>query len=74
MGMKRKRRVRLITHSDSLPDFEGVQVGRRPVGGHYLLLAPKILRGLDGEVSSQSVDGHLEVPAERVLFVQVLGG
>lgn len=72
--VRRKRRVRLITHEERLPDFEGVLVGRRPVGGHYLLLAPKILQASDDQVRSRQVDGHLEVPAERVLFVQVLGG
>jgi hypothetical protein len=71
--VRRKRRVRLITISDQLPDFEGVLERRRPIGGHYLLRAPKVLRQVGDEVHTTTVDGHLEVPAERVLFVQVLG-
>lgn len=72
--VRRRRRVRLITHSENLPDFEGVQVGRRPIGGHYLLLAPKVLRQVGDEVHTTTVDGAMEVPAEKVLFVQVLTG
>lgn len=59
-----KRRVRL--HLDeNQPTVEGILAGRW--GGHYVVLAPNILA--DGD---HKVTGHVEVPAERVVLVQVL--
>ncbi len=59
-----KRRVRL--HLDeNRPSVEGILAGRW--GGHYVVLAPNLLA--DGEVP---ISGHVEVPSERVVFVQVL--
>lgn len=69
---RRKRRVRLhLLDGNGQPGetVEGIQVGRRPIAGHYLLLAP---RHLEGEDRSNTLEGHLEVPAPRVLMVQVL--
>jgi len=59
-----KRRVRLHL-TDNQPTVQGVLAGKW--GGHYVVLTPTILA--DGEVT---VSGHVEVPADRVLFVQVL--
>ena len=59
-----KRMVRL--HLDNTqPSVEGILAGRW--SGHYVVLAANLLA--DGEVP---VAGHIEVPAERVLLVQVL--
>ena len=63
----RKRLVRLHLLDDQ-PSVEGILSG--VTAGHYLILAPKVLIAED---QSQSFDGHLLVPAGRVLFVQVLG-
>lgn len=62
-----KRLVRLHL-ADNQPSVEGVLAGRW--GGHYVVLAPKLL---DATQRTFSLDGHLEVPAERVLYVQVIG-
>lgn len=67
-GYRRGRRVRV--HLDGTQvSVEGVMVGRRPVAGHYMVLTP---RALEDEGRSASISGHIEVPASRVLFVQVL--
>lgn len=63
----RKRLVRLHLTGDQ-PSFEGVLVGR--MDGHYQLQAPKLLVSED---QTQTLDGSVLVPRERVLFVQVLG-
>lgn len=72
MTMKAKRRVRLHLQlpKGQTQTVEGLQVGRRPIGGHYVLLTPKIIESAE---TSISVDGHLEVPAERVIYLEVLG-
>jgi hypothetical protein len=66
----RKRRVRV--HFNPIPgvevnDFEGVLVGR--VNGHYLILAPKLLQDAN---SSYSLDGAVEIPADRVWWLERL--
>lgn len=66
-----KRVVRV--HCEDRPNtpvttFEGVLAGRW--GGHYVLLAPKIVKDAEDSVS---IAGMIEIPAERVVFVQVLG-
>lgn len=66
-ALRRNRRVRLHLLADA-PSVEGVLTGRW--GGHYILLAPTVLQSAD---ETFALDGHLEVPTERVLFVQVLG-
>lgn len=62
-----KRRVRLHLLGQA-PSLEGVLAGR--YGGHYVLLVSSLV---EAEGRNVPLDGHLEVPAERVLFVQVLG-
>jgi hypothetical protein len=71
MGMRRKRRVRV--HQNGGPSFEGIQLGRRPIGGHYVLLAATALEGADdGQVRSVKLDAeHVEIPAARVVFIEV---
>jgi hypothetical protein len=59
---KRRARLHLI---DNQPSVEGILAGRW--GGHYVVLTPTLLA--DGEMP---VSGHVEVPAEKVLLVQVL--
>jgi hypothetical protein len=61
-----KRLVRLHLDNDQ-PSVEGILAGRW--SGHYVLLAASVYEGSDRSVS---LTGHLEVPAERVLFVQVM--
>lgn len=68
-AMRGKRRVRLQLEDKpgvEAPTLEGVLVGRW--SGHYVLLVPRVLQA-DGSVA---LEGTVEVPAERVLFVQVL--
>ncbi len=49
------------------PSIEGILVGRWT--GHYILLQPKLLRT---EEATLALEGTVEVPAENVVFVQVL--
>jgi hypothetical protein len=66
-----KRRVRLHLidpPQGSAPSVEGILQGRW--GGHYVVLAASVIEEV-GAIAH--LDGHLEVPAERVMFVQVLG-
>ncbi len=65
-NVKGKRLVRLHL-KDGAPSLEGILVGYWDY--HYILLAPKLL---EAEGATVSMDGHLEVPSARVLFVQVL--
>lgn len=51
------------------PSVEGVQLHRRPQGGHYVLYQPQYLEQEDHTIP---LDGHLEVPSARVWFIQVL--
>lgn len=72
VGRRAQRRVRLhLYDGKGQPGetVEGLQVGRRPIAGHYQLLMPKHIESPD---HTNSLEGQLEVPAERVLFVQVL--
>lgn len=66
-AVRGKRLVRLHL-AENQPSVEGILAGRW--GGHYVVLAPKLLNDAQ---QTFSLDGHLEVPAERVLFVQVIG-
>lgn len=68
---RRKRRVRI--HQNAGPSFEGIQLGRRPIGGHYILLAATAIEGTDdGQVRGIKLDaGHIEIPAGRVVFLEV---
>lgn len=66
--MRRRRHVRLHLKAAN-ESLEGIQVGRRPIAGHYLLMVPKVLEAADQTVT---LDGTLEVPADNVLYIQVL--
>jgi hypothetical protein len=50
------------------PTFEGVLLARTP--DHYRLMACKQIIDSDQSVN---LDGEVEVPRERVLFIQRLG-
>lgn len=75
MGLRRTtaRRVRMHLEDGGGgrhgPSVEGVQMHRRPVGGHYILHQPRYLEQEDQTVP---LDGHLEVPSRRVWFIQIL--
>ena len=62
--MRRKRLVRV--HQADGPTLEGILLQRRP---DYRLAAPKML---ETEDQTHSLDGEVEIPRERVLFVQLL--
>lgn len=68
-----KRPVRLhladVPGMETMPSLDGILVGRW--GGHYVLLTPKVVVAED---VSHAISGTVEVPAERVLFVQVHPG
>lgn len=66
-AMRGKRMARLHL-ADNQPSIEGILVGRW--AGHYVILAAKLMESGD---RTYSLEGHIEVPAERVLLVQVLG-
>lgn len=70
---RRKRVVRLHLR-DVEQSFEGVLFGRWD--SHYVLYAPKMVQMLAGDAEEQTValDGHIEVPADRVLFLQFASG
>lgn len=70
MVKRGKRRVRLHPADQRHPTVEGIEVSRRLVGGHYVLAAAKILPAVGETVS---LDGLLEVPADRVLYREVIG-
>lgn len=65
-----KRQVRLhladVPGMATTPSIDGILVGRW--AGHYVLLLPKVV--LDEGVT-RALSGTVEVPADRVLFVQV---
>lgn len=68
----RCRRKRLVLlHLDAPPGkpdtYEGILLGRW--GGHYVLLLPKVV---NSPTETISLEGALEVPAERVILVQRL--
>ena len=65
-ALRGKRRVRLHLVDDG-PTLDGVLVGRW--SGHYVLLLPRLVKGPEESVE---LDGLVEVPAERVVFVQVV--
>lgn len=68
---RRKRRVRI--HPIAGPSFEGIQLGRRPIGGHYVLIAATALEESDDrQVHGVKLDAeHIEIPADRVVFIEV---
>lgn len=70
MFLKRKRRVRL--HLVAVPGapetVEGIERGRRPVAGHHVLELPKVMQA----GATHSLTSVLEVPADRVIFREVL--
>ncbi len=61
-----KRLVRIHLEGDK-PTMEGILVGCW--GGHYVLLRASIYEAAERSIS---LTGHIEVPRESVLFVQVL--
>lgn len=72
MSLRKARRVRLhLLDGNGQPGetVEGIEPRRRPIAGHYLLLAPRLLAAED---QSLSLDGTIEIPAGRVLLRQVL--
>lgn len=69
---RKARRVRLhLLDGKGQPGetVEGIEPRRRPIAGHYLLVAPKLL---EGEDRALSLEGQIEIPADRVLMRQVL--
>lgn len=71
---RRPRRVR-IHHVDSPRlTYEGIEHGRRPVAGFHVLVNPTLLEELDdGKIQSTKLATHVEIPADKVLFREVLG-
>lgn len=68
--LRGKRLVRLHLADkpgQEVPSIEGIMLGRW--NGHYVLLTPKLVVGKDQELA---LDGCVEVPAENVVFVQVI--
>lgn len=70
---RRKRLVRVhLATADARPGtpdtVEGIRLG--VWGGALVLMLPKVLEAAD---RSHALDGLLEVPTSRVLFVQVVG-
>lgn len=69
-SVRGKRRVRLHIEDKpgvQMPSMEGILLGRW--SGHYVLMVPKLIHGTD---QSLALEGMVEVPAERVIFVQIL--
>lgn len=65
---KRPVRLHLVDAPgmQTTPSIDGLLVGRW--SGHYVLLVPRVV--LD-EGQTRALTGTVEVPAERVLFIQV---
>lgn len=69
-AVRGKRRVRLQLEDKpgvESPSIEGLLLGRW--SGHYVLLTPRLIQDAGHSIA---LEGTVEVPAERVLFVQVL--
>lgn len=68
---RRKRLVRVhLEVAAGRPDtVEGVRLG--VWGGSLVLMLPKVLEAAD---RTHALDGLLEIPVGRVIFVQVLSG
>lgn len=62
----RGRKLARLHLRDGAPSVEGILVGA--AAGRYVVLTPKVLH--DSE--SAELTGHLEVPKENVIFIQVL--
>jgi hypothetical protein len=63
-----KRRARFYLGGPGIDEtLEGVLVGRW--SGHYVVLLP---RRITASGESVALKGELEIPAERVVFVQIL--
>ena len=70
-AVRGKRRVRLHIEDkpgSPMPSIDGILLGRW--SGHYILLLPKLVQS---EERTIALEGMLEVPSERVVFVQILG-
>jgi len=62
----RGRRLARLHLTGSAPSIEGILIGA--VGGRYVLLNPTVLR----DPEPAELTGHIEVPKENVIFIQVL--
>lgn len=62
----RGRKLARLHLTDGAPSVEGILVGA--AAGRYVVLTPKILR----DPEPAELTGHLEVPKENVIFIQVL--
>jgi len=60
------RKLARIHQKDALPSVEGVLVG--VAAGRYILLSATIL----GDAGATELAGHVEIPKENVMLVQVL--
>jgi len=62
----RGRKLARLHLTGSSPSVEGLLVGA--AGGRYVVLTPKVLR----DPEPAELDGHLEIPKENVIFIQVI--
>jgi hypothetical protein len=62
----RGRKLARLHLTGSSPSVEGLLVGA--AGGRYVVLTPKVLR----DPEPAELTGHLEIPKENVIFIQVL--
>lgn len=62
----RGRKLARIHLRNGAPSVEGILVGA--AGGRYVLLTPRVLQ----DPEPADLTGHLEVPKENVIFIQVL--
>lgn len=70
--------ARAIVHLDGTrPSIEGLvckRRGRMRIAGHYILRDAKVLQGDGaGQITGVKLDGEVHIPADRVVFVEVLG-
>lgn len=63
----RKRRRKVAVHLKSDQTVEGFWCGK--FRGHYVIEIPKIP---EAEGRTHELQGHVEIPADNVAFVQVL--
>lgn len=74
MGLFKRRNRRVRVHlTDRRTALDGVLMGR--CDGHYILWCPKVVNepAPDGQETTITVSGHVEIPAGNVLFLQILG-
>jgi hypothetical protein len=66
---RRNRRVR-VQLTGNQPAIEGIQLGRRPIGGHYVITNPRLIPAPDRSVKLDAP--WVEIPKDQVVFIEAV--